>query len=97
MSDPKTISHDQIATIQALVNDAGLTGRWFVTAVNGSEQDVTARYRAERVIPGSTFSVIHDDPTVLVALCHEADARFDNELTAVAVTSGTADTTGGQS
>jgi hypothetical protein len=93
MSDPQTITFEQLEAAQKLVDGAGLSAPWFVTAVNGSEQDVIARYRAERILSGGRkFEVIHDQPRVLVQLCKDADARFDTAPQAVSVSSGLQDT-----
>jgi hypothetical protein len=92
MADAQTLSFEQVEDAQALLNDAGLT-HWFVTPLNGSEQDVIARYRAERILSGGRkFEVLHNEPKVLVQLCKEADARFDNAPQAVSVVSGLQDT-----
>jgi hypothetical protein len=94
MNDPQTISREQVENAQRLLDDAGLDAKWFVTSVNGSANDVLARYRAERILPGGrAFSVTHDEPRVLLDLCREADARFSTAPSAVVqVSNGTIDT-----
>jgi hypothetical protein len=92
MTDPQSVTLEQVEAAQELLNEHGF-GHWFVNGVAGNHADPIARFSAQRIIPGGrAFSVLHDDPKVLLELAREADARFNDSPQSVVVVSGNADT-----